>query len=137
MKRIIQGTTFDTDTSTEIVSTSSGDPCGGGWWGLYQTRHGAFFEILCDYDGEPAWTPLTDDQAQALLEKHANHLVEHYFGPFPEYGSAEKRLTLRMPIALARRIEKAAEADKVNVNRFIMRALEETLKESAGQYRPA
>jgi predicted DNA binding CopG/RHH family protein len=67
---------------------------------------------------------LTDQEAQKFLERHANHLVETYFGPFPEYGSAEKRLTLRMPIGLYRRVESAATKRKLDVNKYIQRSLE-------------
>ena len=127
MKRIMNGVTYDTDTATRV--------CGGdnaehsfAWWGLYQTRHGAFFKVVCDHDGEThTFTPLQEEEAQSLLERHANHLVERFFGPFPEYGSAERRLTIRMPIGLARRVEAAAAARTLNVNRFIMRCLEQVL----------
>jgi predicted DNA binding CopG/RHH family protein len=123
MKRIIDGTTYDTETATEAFSQSSHHS--EAWWGLYQTRHGAFFKVVCQYDGEThKFTPLADDEAQVLLEKHANHLVEQYFGPLPEYGSAEKRLTVRLPIGLARRVSNAAAKHGINVNWYIMRCLE-------------
>jgi hypothetical protein len=32
---------------------------------------------------------------------HTNHLVEQYFGPMPEGGAAERRLTIRIPANLA------------------------------------
>lgn len=123
MKRVIAGTTYDTDTATEVFSQSHEHS--EAWWGLYQTRHGAFFKVVCQYDGETyEFTPLADDDAQALLERFANHLVEQYFGPMAEYGSAEKRLTVRLPISLARRVSKAAAEDGINVNWYIMRCLE-------------
>jgi len=83
MKRIIDGTTYDTDTATEVYSDASSNPFSLGYWGLFQTRHGAFFKVVCDHDGEThTFTPLSDSEAQKLLERHANHLVEKYFGPF-------------------------------------------------------
>jgi predicted DNA binding CopG/RHH family protein len=81
---------------------------------------------------EHTFTPLSDDDARKLFERHANHLVEQYFGPFPEYGSAERRLTVRIPIGLARRVEAAAEAQKLNLNKFIQRTLEKAVA-SAGR----
>ena len=125
MKRIIGGVTYDTDTATEVFSKSHRDPSSLAWWGMYQTRHGAFFTATCDHDGEShEFAALTDRQAEKLLERHANHLVEQYFGPCPEYGSAEKRLTVRMPIGLYRRIESAATAQNLDVNKYIQRSLE-------------
>jgi predicted HicB family RNase H-like nuclease len=62
------------------------------------------------------------------LERHANDLVEQFFGPFPEYGSAEKRLTLRMPIGLVRRVEAAAAALRLDMNKYIQRCLEKAVK---------
>jgi predicted HicB family RNase H-like nuclease len=125
MKRIIDGTTYDTHTATEVYSDASSNPFSLGYWGLFQTRHGAFFKVVCDHDGEThTFTPLSDSEAQKLLERHANHFVEKYFGPFPEYGSAERRLTVRIPVGLARRVEAAAAAQNLNVNQFIQRTLE-------------
>ncbi|HEY5305653.1 MAG TPA: hypothetical protein VIJ52_03165 [Pseudolabrys sp.] len=123
MKKVIGGTVFDTETATEVFFQSHVHS--EAWWGLYQSRHGAFFKVVCQYDGETyEFTPLRDDEAQALLEKHANHLVEQYFGPLPEHGSAEKRLTVRLPIGLARRVSNAAAKHGINVNWYIMRCLE-------------
>jgi predicted DNA binding CopG/RHH family protein len=125
MKRIIDGVTYDTDTATRVFSESHGHHMSGAWWSMHQTRHGAFFNVICDHDGETiSFEPLTDQEAQKILERHANHLLEQYFGPFPEYGSAEKRLTVRMPIGLYRRIESAATAQNLDVNKYIQRSLE-------------
>ncbi|HEV7997904.1 MAG TPA: hypothetical protein VGP52_16785 [Stellaceae bacterium] len=123
MKRIIGGTTYDTATATEVFYQSHDHS--EAWWGLYQTRHGAFFKVVCQYDGEThEFSPLADVEAQAILEKHANHLIEQYFGPMPEYGSAEKRLTVRLPIGLARRVSDASAKHGINVNWYIMWCLE-------------
>ena len=123
MKRIINGTAYDTETATEVFCQTHEHS--EAWWGLYQTRHGAFFKVVCQYDGEThEFTPLVDDEAQALLEKYANHLVEQYFGAMPEHGSAEKRLTVRLPMGLARRVSDAASKQGINVNWYVMRCLE-------------
>jgi len=125
MKRIINGITYDTDTATEVYSHQHAHPSSGAWWAMYQTRHGAFFDVVCDHDGETiTFKPLTDAEAQKELEQCANHLVEQYFGAMPEYGSAEKRLTLRIPISLYRRVERAADKVELDVNKYIQRALE-------------
>ena len=125
MKRIIDGKTYNTQTASQVFSEDAPDPSMG-WWGLYQTRHGAFFKIVVDHDGETIlqFRPLTDAEAQADLERHANHLVEQYFGPCPEGGAAERRLTIRIPGNLADRVEAAATAKGLSLNSFAMRCFE-------------
>jgi predicted HicB family RNase H-like nuclease len=124
MKRIIGGQTYNTDTATEVFSESAPEPSMG-WWALYQTRHNAFFKVVVDHDGESTmFTPLSDADAQALLEKRANHLVEQYFGSFPEYGAAERRLTIRVPGNLADRLEAAAQTKGLSLNSYAMRCFE-------------
>jgi len=129
MKRIIDGQTYNTETATEIF-VGSGHFQSSGWWGLYQTRAGAFFTIVVNHDGEDVleFGPVSDEEAQKLLEKHANHLVEKYFDVI-EGGSAERRLTIRLPINLARRIESAAEKKNASVNAYVMRVLEQALND--------
>lgn len=125
MKRIIDGQTYNTDTATQVFFESADDPSMA-WWALYQTRHGAFFKVLVDHDGETTtFTPLSDADAQAVLEKRANHLVEQYFGPFPEGGAAERRLTIRVPGNLAERMEAAASAKSLSLNAYAMRCFEQ------------
>jgi hypothetical protein len=88
---------------------------------LYQTRHGAFFMVVTDHDGEDMWIkPHSDADARALPEKHANHLMEEVFGPFPEAGAAERRLTIRVPGNLADRLEAAAKAKGLSLNSYAM-----------------
>jgi predicted DNA binding CopG/RHH family protein len=131
MKRIIDGVTYDTDTATEVFAEESqADP--SVWESLYQTRHGAFFRVTGDDGDYLVFEPMTDQKAQKFLERRANHLVEQYFGPFPEYGSAEKRLTLRMPIGLYRRVESAATKFKLDVNKYIQRSLEKATSADGG-----
>jgi hypothetical protein len=124
MKRIIDGKSYNTDTATLVFSEGAPEPSMA-WWALYQTRHGAFFKVLVDHDGETTTsTPLSDADAQALLEKRANHLVEQYFGPFPEGGAAERRLTIRIPGNLADRVEAAAKEKGLSLNSYAMRCFE-------------
>jgi predicted HicB family RNase H-like nuclease len=129
MKRIIDGQTYNTETATQVF-VGHGHFQSSGWWGLYQTRAGAFFQVVVNHDGEEVlkFGPVTDHEAQKLLEKHANHLVEKYFDVV-EGGSAERRLTIRLPINLARRIESAAERKNASVNAYVMRALEQAVKD--------
>jgi hypothetical protein len=124
MKRIINGQTYNTDTATLVFSEEAPEPSMG-WWALYQTRHGSFFKVVVDHDGETTtWTPLSDPEAQSLLERRANHHVEQYFGPMPEGGAAERRLTIRVPGNLADRMETAAKAKGISLNSYAMRCFE-------------
>ena len=125
MKRIIDGKTYNTDTA--MLVTKSGAQLweqSFTWWALYQTRHGEFFRIMVDGGEEQEFRPLNDAEAQAFLEKHANHLVEQYFGPMPEGGAAERRLTIRLPGNLADRLEVAATAKGLSLNSYAMRCFE-------------
>ena len=92
VKKIISGQTYDTDTATRVHHFTYHDhEC---YQGLYQTRHGAFF--LWEHDSESGDVKaLTDDEAFKWLEKHAIHLVEQYFHPFPEGGAPERWLAVR------------------------------------------
>jgi hypothetical protein len=124
MKRIIDGQSYNTETSTKLYSVEN--PYSGAWVGLYQTRLGAFFRVGVDHDGEEIFEPISDIEAQKLTEKHANHLVEKYFDVV-EGGSAERRLTVRLPVNLARRVEEAALAKNISVNTYLMRAAESSV----------
>ena len=123
MKRIMDGKTYNTDTATRVAL--GGPEWSEASWELYQTRHGAFFMVSTDHDGaSQTLRPLEDAEAQAFMEKHANNLVEQVFGPFPEAGAAEKRLTIRIPGNLADRIEAAAKNKGLSLNSYAMRCFE-------------
>jgi len=130
MKRIIDGQTYNTETATEIVSGENFNS--SAWWGLYQTRAGAFFKVIMNHDGEEVlfFDRIIDEEAAKIVAKQAPTLLEKYFdGMFPEGGSAEKRITVRLPINLAKRIEAAAELKGASVNAYVMRALEKSVAE--------
>ena len=126
MKRVIQGKSYNTETATEIVMIHHPE-FSDGWWALYQTRHGAFFEVRVNHDGEEIldFGPLTDEEAMERVQKHAPNFVDQYFGPFPEGGAAERRMTIRVPENLAERIERAAAAKNLSLNSYAMRCLEQ------------
>jgi hypothetical protein len=56
-----------------------------------------------------------------------NHLVEQYFGPMPECGSGEKRITLRIPAGLANRLATTAAAKGSDVNKYVQQSLEKVV----------
>ena len=122
MKRIIDGKTYNTDTATRVIDWVH--PHDDVAWVVYQNRHGAFFVVeSVHYD--TTIRPLSDAEAQNWLERHANHLVETYFGNFPELGAAERRLTIRIPENLAARIEIAAKGRQLSLNSYAMRCFEQ------------
>jgi hypothetical protein len=125
MKKIVDGKAYNTETATKVVGGDNAQ-YSDAWWGLYQTRHGAFFEVIVEHDGETIqkFGPVTDDEALDTLQKHAPRLVDQYFGPFPEGGAAERRMTIRVPENLAERIERAAAAKSLSLNSYAMRCFE-------------
>lgn len=128
MKRIIDGKTYNTETATLI--TQIGDDEGSRAEALYQTRHGAFFRYNEEYLPEAGETgyqlyPCSPTDAQQWLEKHNRvTAIELLFGPQPEAGENESRITLRIPDSLKSRIEELASANKQSLNAWIMRCLE-------------
>jgi hypothetical protein len=125
-KRIIGGKAYNTDTSA-LVFEIKRDPDGLIYEGLYQTKHGAFFLWWYNaYDAEGDVKPMSDGEALDWLEKRQAPavIVEQYFGPFPEGGAAESRLTLRLPGNLYNRLSKSATAANLSINTYIMRLLE-------------
>jgi hypothetical protein len=94
MRRIIDGVAYDTDTATFIAQGDHDHPMSQASWSLYQTRHGAFFEVVAGHDGVvEEWNPLSDEQARRWLEANANYLIEKYFGAMPEAGDPSMRET--------------------------------------------
>lgn len=127
MRRIIDGTAYDTETA-ELIKQIWYDEEQAETNILYRTRLGAFFYwqryYTPGYILKEEITAITDDQAQKFLEQYCNELVERYFGEMPEGGSAERRLTLRMPNNLANRLEEIAKVKATSLNRYINRCLE-------------
>jgi hypothetical protein len=149
LKQIINGKTYNTETATLVYDTSDyidGDDYGSlAMAALYQTRHGAFFLLVADHEGYPRLQPISDDEARTFLEKHqslglqscpATQAIEQYFGPFPEGGAAETRLTIRIPGNLATRVEAAAKAKGISMNSYAMRCFERGVAADAKAQQP-
>ncbi len=94
MRRIIDSKAYDTDTAELVASGSHNHELSDAWWSLYRTTAGAWFEVAAGHDGVvEEFQPLTDGEARRWLERHANRLVEGYFGQAPEASAADhKRL---------------------------------------------
>jgi predicted HicB family RNase H-like nuclease len=129
-KRIIGGKTYNTETSTLIASDEDED--GPGITGhLFKTRHGAFFlywsDVCAYYSAAPQEfiKPLTDEEAQAWVEKNAPpEVYEEEFGVAPEAGDAEARITLRIPDSLRKKAARRAGEQGQSLNAWILRCLE-------------
>lgn len=128
VRRIFDGTAYDTDTAELIVERGGHEHTPENVGRLYRTRNGAYFlwaqYLTPGYRVAKDITPFSDEQAKKWLEANANELVEKYFGRMPEAGAAERRLTLRLPNNLARRLETLASARDISMNLYIVRCLE-------------
>jgi hypothetical protein len=124
VKRVIEGKSYNTDTATRIAIGGPEDSFAS--WEMYRNRHGTFFNVVTDHDGKTQWIrPLDDAEAQVFLEKNAGpEIVDEVFGPFPEAGAAERRLTIRLPGNLADRLEAAAKTKNLSLNSYAMRCFE-------------
>jgi hypothetical protein len=150
MKRIIDGKTYNTETST-LVATSGwqlqdersphyGSECEGE---LYQTRGGAFFLVVTIHtetrDGEPIdkveCTAMSAEKANAWVVKgHDIEIVRDVFGEPPEAEAEDEpgaTIYIRVPAALKRSVDEAAKEAKVSGNVWAMRCIERCLETTA------
>ncbi len=112
MKKIINGRSYDTDTATMVARGDHGHYMSDAWWALYRTKRGAFFELVADHDGSlQEFKPLTDQEAYVFMERHANHLIEEYFGPMPEASKTELQYSRRTIIAAIDVLERHTQAE--------------------------
>jgi hypothetical protein len=130
-KRIIDGKTYNTETSTQIGGWRQVEDLFESGTFLYQTRFGAFFTYtyLSGLDEEDYDTiePLLPDQAREWLEKNQAYdtdLIEKLFGEMPEAGSGEIKFTLRLPESLRDRLAERAKANSQSLNAWMVRCLE-------------
>jgi hypothetical protein len=147
MKRIVNGVTYNTDTSTLLAKSrweSDNDDTLGS---LYQTRGGAFFvdmeisrkewnESEREYEVKVGHTfqPLSPEDAHKWL---LTGEVEVFSNPFedPPEAAAEAEpgatIYIRVPASLKRRVDHAAEGEKVSGNVWAMRCVERCLTGAA------
>ena len=145
MKRIIDGVTYNTDTSTRLAVSEfeteynhNNYPCIGT---LYQTRGGAFFvhqyidlgynKDIEENDYRDRFVALNETEAHAWLLAGE---VEVFNNPFddPPEAEAESRksatIYVRVPVSLKKRLEKAASAEKLSGNAWSIRCIERCLE---------
>jgi predicted HicB family RNase H-like nuclease len=140
MKWVKDGVSYNTATSTPLAkATTDDDGEGKNFEGtLYKTRGGAFFvhahrEWAVKREGE--WVekesndcvPMTADEAQRWVEDNEAEVHSDEFEMPPE-ASAESTpsatIYLRVPNALKRQIERAADKADQSLNEWAMRCLE-------------
>ncbi len=130
-KRIIDGRTYNTETSTKIEGWDEDRGPYESGEHLFQNRFGAFFLYKYrdgfDEDDYRLIEPITPDQARVWLEKYRSwetDLIESLFGEMPEAGSGEVKYTLRMPESLRDRLAVLAKDNKQSLNAWMVKCLE-------------
>jgi predicted HicB family RNase H-like nuclease len=144
MKRIIDGVTYNTDTSTELASLKykaeyrhESYPCDGV---LYQTRGGAFFVVLkIDLGRDELGKAKSTIRFEAMSDKAAHDWIKAedtkiFNNPFdkPPKAMAERDPSAtaytRLPVSLKQRIDEAAQAENLSTNSYVIRCLETGLR---------
>lgn len=157
MKRVINGITYNTATSTALAlkhgrQEASHTHRASDWIAtLYQTHGGAYFLVYRDEYMEwneqrrvsesredVRFEPISEDGAKNWLRQGE---VEVLHDPFagPRKGPADAKTSttiyLRLPASLKRRVEEEAGKNEVSANQWVMRAIERAL-EPAAEERP-
>lgn len=154
MKRIIDGVTYNTDTSTLLAKSAYSTeynhveyPCEGR---LYQTRGGAFFvhEIVDFGYDQDRDEHITKDRAEAFSAAEAQKWImsgdtEVFHNPFEDPPEAEAEsepsatIYVRVPASLKHRLEQSAKAEKLSGNSWAIRCIERCLTPADSEAREA
>lgn len=144
MKKVINGSRYDTDTAKRLgVWESDQDYTGLSHVEetLYRTKAGKYFLHGCGNAASAyavhksdGWSapgekiiPLSDAAARQWAEQHLDaDAVELAFGP--SSGSADTQATVYIPDVLARKLAARMAAERCSRNELILRALQEYLK---------
>jgi hypothetical protein len=149
MKRLIDGVTYNTETAALIAKSDYE----GDWnneschidGALYQTRGGAFFivEYISYWDSD-----LEDEVHKTRFKKCSDKdarewintgVVEVILNPFEDKIDEDETVGtvyVRLPAALKRKIESAAEAGGLSANSWAMRCFEKCLPDEERQAAP-
>lgn len=145
MKRIVNGMTYNTDTSTMLAQSEWERDDGKVLGVLYQTRGGAYFvheqltqEVWNEEERQKeertsdSFVPLSAEGAHEWLLDGDVEIISNPFDDPPE-ASAETEpgatLYIRVPASLKRRVDEAAKENKVSGNVWAMRCVEQCLNE--------
>lgn len=143
-KRIIDGKTYNTETSTKIADPLVTDEGPGSLTQcLYQNRLGAFFKYCrLDFTGEDDFekiVPLSAEEARIWIEEQYSwrtDLIESLFGEMPEAGVGEVKFTLRMPETLRSRLSALAKEQDQSLNAWMVRCLERCANQTIKPEKP-
>jgi len=149
MKRIIEGRTYDTNTSTPIASYEyTNEKSYEVEATIYQTRGGAFFIVHRWGVPNPDWKGILDTKVQfeSISRAELDRLVatadqleiinaDAISAPPEAAEESEPGATLyvRLPASLKKQIDDAAKAAKVSANVWAMRCLESCLSGAANR----
>lgn len=158
MKRVVDGVTYNTDTSTKVAVSEWEEVDEGPKTDivvkqeLFQTRGEAFFLLIRkewrEFDqNEREWirderseiTPISRERAQGwLLNGQVEIIDSSVFGDPPEAEAEDKpgaTIYLRVPASLKSRIETRAKDEGLSVNAWAMRCMERCLATGAAEPR--
>jgi hypothetical protein len=144
VKRIVDGVTYNTETSTRLAESVWKDDADDEVTGtLYQTRGGAFF--VYEYALKEVWV----ERIGETIERERNEIipmssseahewimtgqVDVFSNPFddPPEAAAEAEpgatIYIRVPASLKKRVDDAAKAAKASGNVWAMRCIERCL----------
>ncbi len=149
MRRVINGTTYNTETST-LIATSSYDFTEErgprGTLQLFQSRGGAFFLLDSEtntrrdrhgeiYEDERFIViPKTRDEAHEWVMSGEVDLHSDVFGEPPEAEDTqapEATIYARIPLSLKSRVETLARAKNQSLNAYVLRCLEQCAGQAA------
>lgn len=147
MKRIINGVTYNTATSTALARSSWDGNRGRITGTLYQTRGGAFF--VHGEEKFERWNE-REDKAEEVTEHWFDPLgpegahewimegeVEVFHNPFDDPPEAAEEaepgatIYIRVPASLKQRVEEAAREAKLSGNVWSMRCVERCLEQKS------
>lgn len=145
MKKVIDGKRYDTDSAKRLGCWESDQDYRGLYHEeeeLYRTKAGNYF-LYC-YGGAASqyskktgpneWSsneliqPISEERARKWAEDHLDgDAYEMIFGAVDESAEAVQA-TIRIPAALAKKMEQRMERERCTRNELILRALQEFLK---------
>lgn len=146
MKRIVDGVTYNTETSSWLGRrrTVGADPSEKLVETLYQTRGGAFFiverretvewnksEQEAELRVRRTFVPVSAERAQSWMLEGEVHVFRNPFGDPPEAIAEAKpgaTIYIRVPATLKRAADAAASEQKLSGNVWAMRCIERCLE---------
>lgn len=142
MKRIIDGVTYNTDTSTVVARYSYDDDQGQrNDVTIYKTRGGAFFEVFLwnefdrewqEYNKKVYFQAISRDYLDQLVQRRDNlEIIDNSVLADPPEAEAtanpERSMLIRVPASLGDRVTEAAKLAGLSMNSWTIRCLENCL----------